>query len=300
MMNDLAGRTAVITGAGSGLGLEMARRAHALGMRLVLADVEPAPLERVVDQIRNSGGTALGQVVDVADEAQVARLAGLAFGEFGEVNLLVNNAGVGGGGYVWETSEREWDWVLGVNLMGVIHGLRHFIPRMLEAEARGVPGHVVNTASIAGWLATPLFGVYNVSKHAVVALTETLHHDLRLAGSSIGVSLLCPAFVPTGIARSERNRPAHLADPAPPTASQSRAQVAVERAVAGGKIGADDVARMTFDAVTENRFYVFTHPGIMASVLARHDAVHAGAPPADPYGQRPDRRPDAPGRGESS
>jgi NAD(P)-dependent dehydrogenase (short-subunit alcohol dehydrogenase family) len=299
-MNDLAGRAAVITGAGSGLGLEMARRAHALGMRLVLADVEPAPLGRIVDEIRAGGGTALGEVADVADDGQVARLAGRAFSELGEVHLLVNNAGVGGGGYVWETSEKEWNWVLGVNLMGVVHGLRHFLPRMLEANARGVPGHVVNTASIAGWLATPMFGVYNVSKHAVVALTETLHHDLRLAGSTIGVSLLCPAFVPTGIAHSERNRPPHLADGAPPTASQSRAQAAVERAVAGGKIGAADVARITFEAVTENRFYVFTHPKIMPSVRARHDAVHAGAPPADPYGQRPDRRPDASGHGESS
>jgi NAD(P)-dependent dehydrogenase (short-subunit alcohol dehydrogenase family) len=300
MMKDLAGRAAVITGAGSGLGLEMARRAHALGMRLVLADVEPAPLGRIVDEIRADGGTALGQVVDVADDGQVARLAGRAFAELGEVNLLVNNAGVGGGGYVWETSEKEWNWVLGVNLMGVVHGLRHFIPRMLEADARGVPGHVVNTASIAGWLATPMFGVYNVSKHAVVALTETLHHDLRLAGSTIGVSLLCPAFVPTGIAHSERNRPAHLADGAPPTPSQSRAQAAVERAVAGGKIGAADVARITFEAVTENRFYVFTHPKIMPSVRARHEAVHAGEQPADPYGQRPDRRPDGSGHGESS
>jgi NAD(P)-dependent dehydrogenase (short-subunit alcohol dehydrogenase family) len=290
-MKDLAGKTAVITGAGSGLGLEMARRAHGLGMRLVLADVEPEPLSRIVNEVRGAGGVALGEVVDVAEDAQVARLAARAFAELGEVNLLVNNAGVGGGGYVWETSEEEWRWVLGVNLMGVVHGLRHFVPRMIEANARGVPGHVVNTASIAGWLATPMFGVYSVSKHAVVALTETLHHDLRLAGTTLGVTLLCPAFVPTGIARSERNRPSHLAGAAPRTASQARAQAAVERAVAGGKIGAADVARMTFDAVAEDRFYVFTHPQIMASVRARHEAVHAAAPPADPYAQRPDRRP---------
>src|SRR5512137_1125329 len=292
-MKTLAGRTAVITGAGSGLGREMARHAHALGMRLVLADVEPAPLERIVDEIRATGGTATGEVVDVADDAQVARLAARAFAELGEVNLLVNNAGVGGGGFVWETGEKEWRWVLGVNLMGVVHGLRHFIPRMLDANGRGVPGHVVNTASIAGWLATPMFGVYNVSKHAVVALTETLHHDLRLAGATIGVSLLCPAFVPTGIARSERNRPAHLADAAPPTASQVRAQAAVERAVAGGRVGAAAVACMTFEAVVENRFYVFTHPQILPSVRARLEAALSGGPPADPYGQRPERRPDA-------
>ena len=283
----------MITGAGSGLGLEMARRAHALGMRLVLADVEPGPLGRIVDEIRAAGGLALGQVVDVADDGQVRSLADRAFGETGDVGLLVNNAGVGGGGFVWETSEKEWRWVLGVNVMGAVHGLRHFVPRMLEAEARGVGSHVVNTASIAGWLATPMFGVYNVSKHAVVALTETLFHDLRVAGSRIGVSLLCPAFVPTGIARSERNRPPDLADATPPTPSQARAQAAVEKAVAGGKIGAADVARMTFEAVQDDRFYVFTHPQILPSVRARHEAALSGGPPADPYGQRPERRPNA-------
>ncbi len=290
-MRELAGRTAVITGAGSGLGLAMARRAHALGMRLVLADVEPHALARAVDEVVSKGGFALGEVVDVADDAQVARLADRAFTATGDVGLLVNNAGVGGGGYVWETTEKEWRWVLGVNLMGVVHGLRHFIPRMLAAEARGVPSHVVNTASIAGWLATPMFGVYNVSKHAVVALTETLFHDLRTAGSAIGVSLLCPAFVPTGIARSGRNRPVELAEASPPTPSQVRAQAAVEKAVAGGRISADEVAGMTFDAVAEERFFVFTHPQILPAVKARHEAVLSGGPPSDPYGQRPDRRP---------
>jgi NAD(P)-dependent dehydrogenase (short-subunit alcohol dehydrogenase family) len=292
-MKDLAGRTAVITGAGSGLGLEMARRAHALGMRLVLADVEPGPLARAVEEIRAAGGFALGEVTDVADDAQVARLADRAFAETGDVGLLVNNAGVGGGGYVWETGEKEWRWVLGVNVMGVVHGLRRFVPRMLEAEARGRTSHVVNTASIAGWLATPMLGVYSVSKHAVVALTETLFHDLRMAGSGIGVSLLSPAFVPTGISRSERNRPPDLSDAVPWTASQARAHAAVERAVAGGKVGAADVARMTFEAVLEDRFYVFTHPQILPSVRARHEAALSGGPPADPYGQRPERRPDA-------
>ena len=283
----------MITGAGSGLGLEMARRAHAMGMRLILADVEAAPLAGIVDEVRAAGGFAVGEVVDVSDDAQVARLAGRAFGETGDVGLLINNAGVGGGGYVWETGEKEWRWVLGVNVMGVVHGLRHFVPRMLEAESGGRHSHIVNTASIAGWLATPMFGVYNVSKHAVVALSETLFHDLRTAGSGIGVSLLCPAFVPTGIARSERNRPADLADEAPPTASQARAQAAVESAVAGGRIGAAEVARMTFEAVVENRFYVFTHPQILPSVRARHEAALSGGPPADPYGQRPERRPGA-------
>ncbi len=124
----------------------------------------------------------------------------------------MNNAGVGGGGYLWENTARDWQWVMGVNLMGVVHGVQHFVPRMLEANQRGEPGHVVNTASMAGWLAPPLMGVYNVSKHAVVALSETLYHDLQLAQSTIGVSVLCPAFVPTGIARVAPLPPGRVAE----------------------------------------------------------------------------------------
>lgn len=292
-MRDLSGRTAVVTGAASGLGLEIARAARGLGMRLVLADVEAEPLARAVEELGGPEEAAIGVVVDVADDAAVARLADRAFAWSGDVGLLVNNAGVGGGGYVWETGEKEWRWVLGVNLLGVVHGLRHFVPRMLEAERRGRPSHVVNTASIAGWLAPPMLGAYTVSKHGVAALTETLFHDLRHAGSSIGVTLLCPAWVPTGIARSERNRPGELAEEGAPTPSQRLARSFVERAVAGGRVGAPEVARMTLDAVREDRFYVFTHPQILPSVKARHDAVLGGGPPADPYGQRPDRKPGA-------
>ncbi len=290
-MKDLAGRTAVITGGASGLGLAMARRARELGMRLVLADVEEEPLLRAVAELRAAGAEVLGERVDVSDDAQVARFADRVFAATGEVGLLVNNAGVGGGGYVWETGEEEWSWVLGVNLMGVVHGIRHFVPRMLGAERSGRTSHIVNTASIAGWIAPPLLGAYNVSKHAVVALSETLFHDLRSAGSGIGVTLLSPAFVPTGIARSERNRPSALAEAGPLTGSQERARESVERAVAGGRIGADEVARMTFEAVEEGRFYVFTHPQILPSVRERFEAALSGGAPADPYGQRPDRRP---------
>ena len=279
-MKDLGGRTAVITGAASGLGLEMARRAQALGMRLVLADVEAEPLRRAVEELRGAGGFAVGEVVDVSDSAAVARLADRAFDETGDVGLLVNNAGVGGGGFAWETSEEEWRWVLGVNVMGMVHGLRNFVPRMLAAEARGRGSHVLNTASIAGWLATPMLGVYNASKHAAVALTETLFHDLRAAGSGIGVTLLCPAWVPTGIAASDRNRPASMADEAAPTASQRQARATMERAVARGKVSAAEVARMALDAVVEDRFYVFTHPQILPLVRARHEAALAGEPPA--------------------
>jgi NAD(P)-dependent dehydrogenase (short-subunit alcohol dehydrogenase family) len=293
-MRDLNGKVAVITGAGSGFGREFARLGAREGMKLVLADVQREALDAVVAEVRGAGAEVIGAVVDVADSGQVAQLAERAFQSFGPVHLLMNNAGVGGGGYLWENTDKDWNWVLGVNLMGVVHGIQHFVPRMLEANRHGTPGHIVNTASMAGWLAAPLMGVYNVSKHAVVALTETLYHDLRLAQSTLGVTALCPAFVPTGIADSHRNRPQALANPAPPTTSQKMAQAASEKAVSSGRMTAEQVAQMTFDAVRENRFYVFTHPQILPTVQARFDAALHGEAPADPFGAKPSARPPAP------
>ena len=293
-MKDLNGKVAVITGAGSGFGREFARLGAREGMKLVLADVQREALDAVVAELQGGGADVIGAVVDVADSGQVAQLADRAFQAFGPVHLLMNNAGVGGGGYLWENTDKDWNWVLGVNLMGVVHGIQHFVPRMLEANRHGTPGHIVNTASMAGWLAAPLMGVYNVSKHAVVALTETLYHDLRLAQSTLGVTALCPAFVPTGIADSHRNRPQALANPAPPTTSQKMAQAASEKAVTSGRMTAEQVAQMTFDAVRENRFYVFTHPQILPTVQARFDAALQGEAPADPFGAKPSARPPAP------
>ena len=215
-----------------------------------------------------------------------------AYGRFGAVNLLFNNAGVAGtGGYLWENSEADWRWTLGVNVMGVAHGIRRFVPRMIAAGLDEEGGHIVNSASIAGWLCAPLLGVYNASKAAVVSASETLYHDLKLAGSRIGVSVLCPAFVPTAIFASERNRPADLANADAPTASQRLARAAGEKAVAGGKFSADDVAAQTFEAIRARRFYVFTHQQIMPAVRARLDAALEGAEPADPYAGRPGARP---------
>jgi NAD(P)-dependent dehydrogenase (short-subunit alcohol dehydrogenase family) len=288
-MKELAGKVAAITGAGSGLGREFARLSAQLGMRLALSDVQPDALASVVSELNSADVT--GDVVDVADFAQVKQWADQTFDRFGAVHLLMNNAGVGGGGYLWEASERDWQWVMGVNVMGVVHGVQHFVPRMLEAEARGEAGHIVNTASMAGWLTAPLMGVYNVSKHAVVALSETLFHDLRLAKSSIGVTVLCPAYVPTGIAESHRNRPVDLSNEAGQTASQRMAQSATEKAVSSGRVTAQQVAQLTFDAVRENRFYVFTHPQILPSVQARFAAVLSGDAPADPYAARPSLKP---------
>jgi NAD(P)-dependent dehydrogenase (short-subunit alcohol dehydrogenase family) len=286
-MKDFAGKVAVITGAGSGFGREFARHAHALGMKLVLADVQRDALNAVVAELGGAGATVIGELVDVARGEDVQRLADRAYAELGAVHLLFNNAGVGCGGLVWENSDRDWQWVLGVNLWGVIHGIRHFVPRMIGG---GEAGHVVNTASVAGLVCPPNMGVYNVSKHAVVALTETLQHDLRLAEAKIGVSLLCPAFVPTGIAESHRNRPAELRGE-PPTASQRAAHAALTKAVEGGKLTAQQVAQLTFEAVGAGRFYVLTHPQILPTVQLRFDDVLQGRDPSDPFGARPQLRP---------
>ena len=291
-MREFAGKVAVITGGGSGFGAAFARQAHSLGMRIVLADVQADALERQVAALRAAGAEAIGVRCDVSSDAEVARLAEAAYERFGAVNLLFNNAGVAGtGGYLWENSEADWRWTLGVNLLGVGHGIRHFVPRMIAAGLDAEGGHVVVSASIAGWLCAPLLGVYNASKAAAVSVAETLHHDLKLAGSGIGVSVLCPAFVPTAIFASERNRPAELANAAPPTASQRLARAAGEKAVAGGRLSADDIAVQAFEAIRARRFYVFTHPQIMPAVRARLDAALAGVEPADPYAGRPGTRP---------
>src|SRR3954449_1524537 len=213
MIQDFKGTTAVLTGAGSGFGLECARIGAARGMNLVLVDVQQDALDKAKAEMEAAGAQVLARKVDVSDAAQMEALAAAVKERFGAPHFVFNNAGVGAGGLVWENTIADWEWVLGVNLWGVIHGVRVFTPMMLEA-ARKDPawqGHIVNTASMAGLLAPPNMGIYNVSKHAVVALSETLYQDLRLVTEQIGASVLCPFFVPTGITESQRNRPAGLA-----------------------------------------------------------------------------------------
>jgi NADP-dependent 3-hydroxy acid dehydrogenase YdfG len=282
-MKDFAGKTAVITGAGSGFGREFARTAASLNMNLALADIQQDALDAIAEELRAGGAKVLALRTDVAKQADMETLAAQTFETFGGANLLFNNAGVGAGGFVWENSVADWEWVLGVNLWSVIHGIRLFVPKML---AQGDECHVVNTASVAGLLSPQTMGIYNASKHAVVTLSETLYQDLRAAGARIGVTVLCPAFVPTGIANSERNRPAELSS-APPTESQKIAQAASNKAVSSGKLTAADVAAKTFDCIRENKFYCITHPKILGSVELRLQDILLQRNPTDPFSLKP-------------
>lgn len=289
MLTDLAGRTAVITGAGSGFGLEVARIAMQRRMNLVLVDVQPDALERTRAEAEAAGVPVLARRVDVADAAQMDALAEAVQARFGAPHFVFNNAGVAAGGLVWEGTVADWQWVLGVNLWGVIHGVRVFTPLMLAA-ARADPtwrGHIVNTASMAGLLTPPNMGVYNVSKHAVVALTETLYQDLRLVTDQVGASVLCPYFVPTGIAHSERNRPPTLAA-GEPTRSQLIGQAMSAKAVSGGKVTAAQVAQRVFEAMEQDRFYIYSHPHALAPVAQRLQAIVEGRNPPDPFADRPE------------
>jgi NAD(P)-dependent dehydrogenase (short-subunit alcohol dehydrogenase family) len=284
-MFDFDGKVAVITGAASGFGRAFAQRAASLGMKLVLADLDDAALAETVGALRAGGTQAIGVRTDVSDAAQIDALAAATLDAFGKVHLLFNNAGVGSGGFVWESSANDWDWVFRVNVMGVAHGVRVFTPIMLK---QGEPAHIVNTASVAGLLSPPAMGVYNASKHAVVSLTETLYHDLKTVSNEVGCSLLCPAFVPTGIADAERSRPDALRNADAPTRSQLAAGKQLQRAVRSGKLTAEDVAQITFDAVRERRFYIVTHPAIMATVRLRHEDIETLREPTDPMSLKPE------------
>ena len=291
-MEAFEGKVAVITGAGSGFGLEFARTGAVLGMKLVLADIQADALEQARAELEAQGAEVIARVVDVADGGQVEALAAAAMETFGVVHLLLNNAGIGTAGLIWENTVRDWEWALGVNLWGVIHGVRVFTPLML-ATARsdaGYRGHIVNTASMAGLLNQPNLGAYNVSKHAVVSLSETLYHDLSLVTDQVHCSVLCPYFVPTGIHLSHRNRPSGLANAGPPTRSQLVAQAMVSKAVTSGKLTAADIAGRTFDAIRGDSFYIVSHPDALEAVRQQAEDLLALRNPADPFAHKPELR----------
>ncbi|MEA3192365.1 MAG: hypothetical protein QOD26_698 [Betaproteobacteria bacterium] len=270
-MKTLRGKTAAVTGAASGLGRAMALAFADEGMEVALADVDEKGLQETLQLVK--GVKASSMRVDVSKAADVEAFAA----SLKNVHVVCNNAGVSPLGPLWENSNADWQWALGVNLWGVIHGVRAFVPRLV---AQG-EGHVVNTASVAGLISPPGMGIYNVTKHAVVALSESLYQDLRVQGSPVGVSVLCPAYVPTGISNSERNRPKELA------ASAQSEQVKLmkehlKKAVSSGKLSADDVARAVVAAVKEERFYILTHPRIKGAIRARMEDVLEERAPRNP------------------
>jgi NAD(P)-dependent dehydrogenase (short-subunit alcohol dehydrogenase family) len=291
-MREFTGRTAVVTGAASGIGLEIARYAASKGMNVVLADVQADALERAAAELRGSGAQVMTHRLDVSRAADVDALGAAVQARFGTPHLVFNNAGVASGGLIWEHSAQTWEWVLGVNLMGVAHGVRVFVPAMLAAAQadQNYEGHIVNTASMAGLLNPPNLGVYNVTKHAVVSLSETLYQDLSLVTDRVHAHVLCPYYVPTAIVESERNRPTELRDAGPPTPSAKAAWAMTSQAVAGGKVSAARVTELTFQAIRDNLFYIYSHPQALTGVRTRMEDILQARNPSDPYLERPDVR----------
>ena len=275
-MIDYAGKTAVVTGAASGIGFALAEKFVEQRMQVVLADIQEDALNQAVDKLKQRQGQVVGVVTDTMLQASVENLADRAAEEFGNVHVLCNNAGVastsaGVGTPIWEIPKTDWDWVMGVNFYGVLYGLQTFVPRML---AHGESGHIVNTASLAGLM--PAGGTYGVSKHGVLVLTETLYNDLETQGADIGASVLCPGFVNTNIIDAERNRPQDLGG----GAETPEEAAAIGRAMlAQGKDPAD-IAQAVFDSMQERRLYILPHPAWDAFVQSRVEHVLARQGPA--------------------
>lgn len=280
-MKDFKNKVAVITGGASGLGRAMAKRFASAGMSIVLADVEPDALAKAEAEMKAAGAKVIGVRTDVSKAAEVEALAQKTLAKFGAVHLVANNAGVAEGGNVWDNTVADWEWVLGVNVWGVIHGVRVFTPIMLKQQTEG---HIINTASVAGLISPPGMGIYCVSKHAVVTLTECLHHDLAQKKAKLKCSVLCPAYVPTGIAESERNRPANLMQTRHKTAADLALDANMKKAVQSGKLSAADVADEVYEAVREERFYILTHPKIKPSIQWRMEDILQERSPTNPMG----------------
>jgi len=274
-MDQFAGRVAVVTGAASGIGWGLARHAAREGMQLVLADVEAPALEDTVTEVRALGADVIGVRTDVSRAEDVEALADTAFDRFGAVHLLCNNAGVFQAGVVWQRTQADWDWVMGVNVWGILHAIRAFVPRMLDQDG---DAHIVNTASMAGLISVAYSGPYVVSKFAAAALTECLAHDLRAQESTIGVSCLVPGLVDTRIADSTRNRPDE--PPSEVTAPDHHfvADVLKEQTSTGGR-HPDEVADLVFDAVRAGQFWTTTTDGYEPLIRGRYDALLARAMP---------------------
>ncbi len=283
-MKDFQGKVAVVTGAASGIGRALAGKSAQEGMKVVLADVEERTLKQAEEELQASGAQVLAVRTDVSQADEVEALAKITFETYGAVHLLFNNAGVGAGTTVWESSLADWQWVLGVNLWGVIHGMHFFVPRMLAQESEG---HIVNTASSAGLVASSGLGMYKVSKHGVVTLSETLALELAARGARLKASVLCPEWVNTRIMDAERNRPQALANSpqeqrtSPETAAMAEMVIQVMRQLAQAGLPPSQVAEMVFDAIRQEKFYILTHPTTKQAVQLRMEAILQERMPTD-------------------
>ncbi len=265
------GMAAVVTGAASGIGLALTKALCRNGLHVLMADIDGDTLDTARAGLGDLASLAAVRVCDVSDESAVNDLADLAFASYPTVDLVVNNAGVSSTGSVLESTIADWEWVLGVDLYGVIHGIRAFVPRMISQGG----GYVVNTASVAGLVSTPGMAPYNVAKHGVVTLSETLFQELQLADANVGVSVVCPAWVATRIADSDRNRPG---GPQEDSETGARVRAAVRAATEHGR-SPDSVADQIVEAIRRDQFYVMTHTGMMSFIKRRNREIETGGNP---------------------
>lgn len=270
-MDNFSGRLAVITGAGSGIGRALAIACARRGMRVLLADIDEEGLSTTAGLLDRHDTLTLR--VDVSRAEDVAAMADLAFAQDTDVALLFNNAGVASGGWIWETTPKDWQWLIGVNLMGVVHGLQSFAPRLMNQSRSS---HIINTASAAGLLSIPAGAAYCATKHGVVTLSECLLHELDAKQAPIGVSVLCPSFVSTGIAESERSRPFDLRHPGSPRTLRDET---MERAMRQAPLSADQVAEITLQAVARGDFYILPHEDVRKGLARRVAAILEGKKP---------------------
>lgn len=280
-MKEFKGKIAVITGGASGIGLGIARRCVREGMNVVLADINEVDLSNAEEDLKNRGVTVIGVRTDVSKRGDVQALADRTLETFGAVHLLVNNAGVGAGSTPWESTWNDWEWVMGVDLWGVINGVKVFTPIMLSQNTEC---HIVNTASVAGLLAYMHSAPYQVAKHAVVALSENLSVALEKRSALVRVSVLCPGYVKTQTMDSERNRPIELRDQPFEMSSEQQAMLDAARKAVESGMSPIELAGHVFRAIQEERFYILTHPEEMLSIRERMENILYGRNPRNPSG----------------